>query len=86
MAKSRAADFLQFLLATVGGDRLHQGGGVVVVEHLDLEPPHAAVVSDHRRLAHGDVQVAGLELDDGGQQFVDLNGRCHVDSLLSVSS
>ena len=73
MAKS-APPFLQFLLAAVGGDGLHQRGGVVVVEHLGLEPAHPAVVSDDRRLADADVQVAGLELDDRGQQFVDRDG------------
>ena len=38
---------------------------------LGVELAHAAVVADHRRLADGDVQVAGLELDDRGQQLVD---------------
>ena len=72
MAKSRPAPLLQLLLAAVGRDGLHQRRGVVVVEHLGVEPAHAPVVADDRRLADGDVQVAGLELNDRGQQLVDL--------------
>ena len=35
--------FLQLLLAAVGRDRLHQGGGVVGVEHLGVELAQPAV-------------------------------------------
>ena len=66
-----AALLLKLLLAAVGRDALHQGGGVVLVQHLGVEPAHTAVVADDRRLPDGDVQVARLELDDRGQQLVD---------------
>ena len=70
--------FLEFLLAAVGRDALHQAGGVVLLQRLGVEAAQAAVVADHGRLADRDVQVAGLELDDRGQQLVDQNGiRSH---------
>src|SRR5262249_33667469 len=70
------AHLLQLLLAAVRGDALHQGGGAVDVQDLGVPALHTAVVTDDRRLSHGDVQVAGLELDDRGQQLVDKNGGC----------
>ena len=33
------------------------------------------MVPDHRRLTDGDVQIAGLELNDRGQQFIDQDVR-----------
>ncbi len=78
--KSRAPRLLQFLLAAVGRDALHQRHGVVRLQHLGLELPHAAVQAKHRRLADGDVQIAGALLDHGVQQFVDQN-RSHADTL-----
>ncbi len=58
-AEVGAADRLQFLLAAVGRDALHQRHRVGRLEHLGLEPDHVAVMTNHRRLADGDVQVAG---------------------------
>src|SRR5262249_27762370 len=68
-----AAFFLQFLLATIRRDAFHQSRGVIRVEHLGVELAHAAMMPHHRRLTHRDVEVAGLELDDGCQQLVDQN-------------
>ena len=42
-------------------------------QHLGLQPLHAAVQPHHRRLAHGDVQIAGPFLDHCLQQLVDEN-------------
>jgi hypothetical protein len=72
--KVRAADFLQFLLAAVWGDGLHQGGGVVAIEDFGVEPAQSAVMAHHGGLAHRNVQVARLELDHRGQQFVNEDG------------
>ena len=45
--------------------------GVFRLEHLGFEPDQMAVDAQHRRLAHRNVQVAGLAIDDRLQQFVD---------------
>ena len=65
------AHFGQFLLAAVGRDALHQGHGVVGLERFGFQLPHATVQTQHRRLADGNVQVAGALLDDRVQQFID---------------
>ena len=46
------------------------------LEHLGLEPLHAAVETQHRRLADRDVQIARPLLDAGREQLVDEN-RAH---------
>ena len=70
-AKVRPAHGLQLLLAAVGRDALHQRHGVGRLEHLGLELHHVAVVTDHGRLADGDVQIARALPDHGMQQLVD---------------
>ncbi len=47
-----SAFLLQLLLAAVGRNALHQGGGVVAVEDLRFQLAHASMVPDNRRLSH----------------------------------
>ena len=71
--------FLEFLLVSLGGDRLHQGDRVVRLQRLGFELQHPAPRPDHRRLAGGNVQIAGLVVDHRLQQLVDLD-RAHGNS------
>src|SRR5262249_51374530 len=59
-------------------DALHQAGGVIGVEHLGVEAAHAPLVPNHGRLADRDVQIAGLQLNNCGQQLVNENSGRHV--------
>ncbi len=70
-AEVGAADLLQLLLAPLRRDALHQRHGVVRLEDLGFQPLQVAVQPHDRRLADGDVQVAGLAVNDRLQQFVD---------------
>ncbi len=70
-AEVAAADLRQLMLAAVGRDALHQGHRVVRLEDFRLELPHPAVHAEHRRLTGRNVDVAGVLLDAGHQQFVD---------------
>ena len=45
--------------------------GVFRLQHLGLQPLHAAVQTQHGGLAHRNVQVARLAVDDRLEQFVD---------------
>ena len=69
--KSRPADLLQFLLAPLGRDALHQGRRVRRLEDLGRQRPHVAVEPEHRLAAHGQVQVARLLRADRLEQLVD---------------
>ena len=74
----RSAFFLELLLAAIRRDRLHQARGVFRFEVLGVQTAHATMMPDDRRLADRNVQVAGLQLDDRLQQFVDVNvSACH---------
>ena len=57
-------------LAAVRRDALHQATVSSAGQHLGLELAHAAVQPQHRRLADGDVQIAGPLADDRLQQLV----------------
>jgi hypothetical protein len=72
-----AAFFLQFLLAAVRRDALHEAGTIVVVEDLGLHDAHAATLFQSRRTADRDEQVGGVGLNDRMQQLVDLDRTCH---------
>ena len=75
-----AAHLLQFLLAPLGRDALHQRHGVFRLQDLGFQPDQVAVDANHRRLAHGNVQVARLAVDDRLEQFVDKDA-CHLPHL-----
>ena len=72
-----AAHLLQFLLAPLRRDALHQRHAVLRLQHLCLEADQVAVDANHRRLTHGYVQIAPLAIDDRLEQFVDQN-TCHL--------
>ena len=65
------AGFLKFLLAAVRRDAFHQAHRVGGFEHFGLELLHVTMQSEHRWLAHRDVQIARSLLDLRGEQFVD---------------
>ena len=65
-----AARLLEFLLAAVGRDALHQRDGIVGIERLGLEPAHATVQPEHRRLAYRDMEIARTLLHNSMQQLV----------------
>ena len=65
-SKVRPAHLLKFLLAAIRGDCLHKSGGIVTVEDFGVQPAQSAMMANHRRLAHGNVQVACLKLDHRG--------------------
>ena len=67
------AFFLQLVLGAFGADGLHQRRGVFGLKRLGLQLDQTATHAHRRRLAHGEVQVAGFLADDGVEQAVDLN-------------
>ena len=57
-AKIATASFLKFLLAAIGRDALHQRHAIVRIELFCFQPSHATVQTKHRRLPHGQMDVA----------------------------
>ncbi len=80
------AFFLQFLLAPIGRDALHQRGRVIVVEDFGVETPQAPMVAQHRRLADRDMQVARLEVYDRVQKLFHQNVDSHCFHLLTLAT
>jgi hypothetical protein len=79
--KVGAADLLEFRLTPLGGDALHESSRIVHLERLGFQSPHVAVEADDGGLPHRNVKVAGSEVDDRLEQFIDLDRR-HAAPLL----
>src|SRR5262249_27856454 len=63
-----------------GGDALHQGDRVLRLKVFRLELAHPAVVTDDGRLPDGNVEVGGLDLDDGREQLFHQDGSHGITS------
>src|SRR5262249_28578594 len=76
--KVGATFLLQFLLAAVGRDALHQSRSIVAVQDFGIKAAKPTMVANDGRLTDGDVKVARSELGHRGQQFIDQNrSRSH---------
>jgi len=75
-AEVRPAHLLEFPLAPLGRDTLHQRRRVFGLEDLGFEPYQVAVHPNDRWLSDRNVQVTRLPLDHRVQQLVDQQ-RCH---------
>jgi hypothetical protein len=69
--KVGAPAFLEFSLAPLGGDALHQPHGVLGLEDLSLQLLHPTMEPHYRRLTHGNMQVARSLLDGSREQLID---------------
>jgi len=58
-----AAGLLQFALATLGRDALHQRHRVLLLQRLGFQFPHAAMQTKYGRLANHNVDIARPLLD-----------------------
>ena len=70
-----AALLLQFLLATLRGDGLHQGDGVIGFEHLGFQRSKPPVQPQGRRTTYRQVQIACTLLYAGLKEPVYLDRR-----------
>jgi hypothetical protein len=65
------AHFLEFLLAALGRDALHQGIGVRRLEHLRGQGAHVPPQAQHGGTPDGQVQVAGTLGANRLEQLID---------------
>jgi len=70
--KVRPSDLLELLLVLFRRNALHQGHGVVRLEHLRVQRPQSPADPQHRRPIHHQVEVRTAHLDARFQQPINV--------------